>query len=512
MRKKTYLSIIFILVLIASILPGCTSYDALCEDLYLGESLFVDGDVTIDGTLSVGAPLPATYPLPDGSAYFDSVVRIHTSEYGMGIMNADYGDNAPLHVATGSFDLTGGAYESLFTSTTPIFTEEDMEAANWIVLLNGGGYTGAIGEIETFVDASNVVLHTAGWDFDLTDVAFAVRPHPIFATGYGGHIHFDVKQSGDMHINSDNYTNGSLFIINLDAAANDICSINSDVDANGNSSVRAICVDYNTGNMTVGSRASLIKIQVDETSANASDDTSQLDFLNFLTTDAEPIEKHAIRVGQGFDNALIVGGGVAKNPSYGYEVTPDVPTNRVTGVAPDGTAFLEASATNVAIFDADNDYILIGGVVTFETIMAVLALGSNRDIAEEYYYSTGAGTWSVLSQENTMNGWQQSGVISWTAPVDWAQTNVTLPAGAAITNGYYIKIIRTRNYVGALPIEDYFKIYATSSTTDFRIRGDGTMQPVHMSDASAPNDSIYYSTTQAKLCYKDSGGTVHTMY
>ena len=44
------------------------------------------------------------------------------------------------------------------------------------------------------------------------------------------------------------------------------------------------------------------------------------------------------------------------------------------------------------------------------------------------------------------------------------------------------------------------------------IRNDGTMKPVQLADASAPNDSVYYSTTQSKLVYKDSGGTVNNLY
>ena len=36
--------------------------------------------------------------------------------------------------------------------------------------------------------------------------------------------------------------------------------------------------------------------------------------------------------------------------------------------------------------------------------------------------------------------------------------------------------------------------------------------PGSSSDADAPNNSIYYSTTQNKLVYKDSSGTVHTLY
>lgn len=44
------------------------------------------------------------------------------------------------------------------------------------------------------------------------------------------------------------------------------------------------------------------------------------------------------------------------------------------------------------------------------------------------------------------------------------------------------------------------------------VRNDGTIKPVQLADASAPNDSIYYSTTQSKLVYKDSGGTVNNLY
>lgn len=38
------------------------------------------------------------------------------------------------------------------------------------------------------------------------------------------------------------------------------------------------------------------------------------------------------------------------------------------------------------------------------------------------------------------------------------------------------------------------------------------IQLPHLNDASAPNDSTYFSTTAGKLAYKDSGGTVHALY
>lgn len=45
-----------------------------------------------------------------------------------------------------------------------------------------------------------------------------------------------------------------------------------------------------------------------------------------------------------------------------------------------------------------------------------------------------------------------------------------------------------------------------------RIYASGAFQPVSLADASAPNNSVYYSTTQSKLVYKDSGGTVNNLY
>jgi len=38
------------------------------------------------------------------------------------------------------------------------------------------------------------------------------------------------------------------------------------------------------------------------------------------------------------------------------------------------------------------------------------------------------------------------------------------------------------------------------------------LQMATLADAAAPNNDLYYSSTQGKLVYKDSGGTVHDLY
>jgi len=51
-----------------------------------------------------------------------------------------------------------------------------------------------------------------------------------------------------------------------------------------------------------------------------------------------------------------------------------------------------------------------------------------------------------------------------------------------------------------------------SGTVLCSINASGTFQPVSLADASAPNNSIYYSTTASKLVYKSSNGTVNNLY
>jgi len=45
-----------------------------------------------------------------------------------------------------------------------------------------------------------------------------------------------------------------------------------------------------------------------------------------------------------------------------------------------------------------------------------------------------------------------------------------------------------------------------------RLDQNGFFHPVSSADASAPVNSVYYSTNQAKLVYKDSGGVVNDLY
>jgi len=505
--KKIVFSILLSVVLVITTLLGCVAGDPWQEDLHL-LNLFVHE-----------AGLAPQFATRDGTIWLSGDIR--SQGYGMftaccqglGLWVRGHNAIAPLHTGVGSFDYTGGIYENLFTATTNIFEAEDAELHNWIIVLDETtGYAQAA-EIELFLDAQNVILHTMNWTNDLTSVDFGVFSHPIFMIGAGGCVHIDTKGRGDFVVHSDKQT--ATYMVNLEnvCQSDDVRNTQIDTFAMGYEGVRALDTWYCTGDLQPNDYSSIVVISADETGAVSSDVTTHFNFLEFLTTDNQTLDKHAIHVGQGFDLALEVSGGLIEQPDYGYQVTlANVPTDRVTGVPPDGTAFLDTSASDVLIFGADGDYILIGSDATFEAIEVILTNIANKDILEEYYYSTGVGTWAVLHQINTVRGFRQSGIIAFEAPAGWAKSNVVVPAGAAINNAFYVKVVRTRNALGAPPVEGYFKTYTTSSTTDFLVRGDGTLRPVEMADAFAPNNSLYYSLTQNKLVYKDNGGVVHDLW
>jgi len=158
-----------------------------------------------------------------------------------------------------------------------------------------------------------------------------------------------------------------------------------------------------------------------------------------------------------------------------------------------------------------NDYILIGSDNTFEIVDVLVDTGSSKDCDLTFYYSKAGGNWTALSVVDTSHGLQSNGEWNFIAPVDWTKDDEAEVNGD-ITNAYYIKIERTyAPTIPTLPTESYFKTYS-SKAAGMSIRGDGTIAPASMSDASAPNDSLYYSTTASKLCYKDSGGVVNALY
>lgn len=59
---------------------------------------------------------------------------------------------------------------------------------------------------------------------------------------------------------------------------------------------------------------------------------------------------------------------------------------------------------------------------------------------------------------------------------------------------------------------DIFQVRNSSAAVLTSFDKLGAWKPASMTNANAPNGSVYYSTTASKLVYKDSGGTVNNLY
>ena len=437
-------------------------------------------------------------------------MRTIQAEYGPAIWTHIYGEDTPEHTnQTGVYDHTGGAQERLFTkSAGDDFASADV--GNWILLT--GANLGAVAEIKTYLSTTTVIVEGMDWDGDLASQTFQIFKHPGFISA--GAVHeFSVESDGEFEVFSYDFTGSKVAEVELDAAGDNIDALYVKAEANGNNIVTSAEFHYHSGALAAGEVGGGIFVTMDDTEATTADATTIMGAIALSTTDASDATKRGLVVLSGFDEALTIQGSPAIDPAFGYEVSGGgvTETDRVNGGAGDGNAFLVAG-NDLEIFDADDDYILIGSATEFENIQVILATESSKDIEPDFFYSKAGGGWTALAiQSDGTDGFKSSGNIIFADPGDWSKDDESMD-GTAITDAFYVAIQRTRAAVIAtLPTEDYFKTYA-SQNTGMVIDGGGFIQPRNAADGSAPNNSIYYSTDQSVLVYKDSGGSVNDLY
>jgi len=416
---------------------------------------------------------------------------------------------------TANYDYTGGTYESWLYDAAGEFEATDV--GKWIIVRTGS-YIGAMAEITNWIDADNVTLHTMGWDWDITAFGYYIIDSPNVVIGDSKHNEFNIGTNGHVDIHTDTWVGNDYssyaFEVEMDAGANGVDGSLFEADANGYNDVRCIVADYHSGNISSDYTGGGVKSRIITTDAVSATSTTEIDAYLAVVINGSSACTTAYKAQPGFSNALEVQGATAINPAFGYDVdnSTSTVTDRVTGAPQAGTAFLSTSSSNIPLFDAVNDYILIGSAATFEIIEVTLSTGSSKNIVPTFEYSTGDGTWATLPVlgDGTL-GFQRSGQISFNAPGAWAVSE-TAESASDISSAYYIRITRTKvPVIATLPIESHFHLYV-SRQTGMLIRGNGSIKPVHMADASALSDSLYYSTTGSKLTYKDPTGGVHALY
>ena len=120
-------------------------------------------------------------------------------------------------------------------------------------------------------------------------------------------------------------------------------------------------------------------------------------------------------------------------------------------------------AGNVSIFEADNEYLIVGDAARFKSITVTLGTVSSTDIAATFEYSTGVGTWASFTPTDFTSGFTASGQIAWTLG--------SIPSWAVGTGSeFLIRITRTENTITTTPILDEVQItdvgaWSASSTS-----------------------------------------------
>ncbi len=439
-------------------------------------------------------------------------INTTSASKGSGISTHNYGEGAPDHTnGVGSYDHTGGTYEQLFTKTSgDNFTQNDADTGAFIVMI-GGADNGAAAEIKTYIDGDNVTVFGFNWTDDLASQTFYIFKHPTFVTEDGNITEVSAGSTGKFEVIGYQFTGEYVQGIELKSASDDTNALLVKVEANGYNLNDAMHINYITGSSQPNDHLHCTHIVVDETEATSADATTEIELIRMDTTSSSDMKKTGLSIGGGFDTALNVAGSPAIDPTVGYTVLSSSVVDRVNSGGGGNDAFVNV-AVDQALFAAVNDYFLVGGtgeVIPFEVISIVLETNGSQNSTLEFYYSTVGDTWTQVFPSDGTNGLQNSGNISFADPGDWVTTD-TAESSADITEAYYIKIVRTKLGTYTQPIEDYIKTFV-SRDTGMLIRGDGTISPADLTDADAPNDSIYFSTTQQKLAYKRNS-TVYDLH
>jgi hypothetical protein len=171
----------------------------------------------------------------------------------------------------------------------------------------------------------------------------------------------------------------------------------------------------------------------------------------------------------------------------------------------DVAAMIDGSTSTVtAIFENDNEYIIIGAASAFQEIEFIMATtASGGGIAPTFGYSTaGSHQFTTFSPVDGTNGFRNTGVVAWDA------SDLTGHTTNDDTGTYDIKITRTRNILATTPVLGYAK---TAATIEYIWDKDGTLSVAtgtfsNNISMSASGDSYIYFNNLADYLLWDDGG------
>ncbi len=234
------------------------------------------------------------------------------------------------------------------------------------------------------------------------------------------------------------------------ATSADDHAVEIDVDAATFGDVKAIDIDYITDNIVDGQDEGIILINIDETLATG----GEVFGLEILTTDqvTGSTSIHGMKAGP-LVNPIHQDSGTFANPTTSTDNAVDESDMR------DGLL-----ANTTTIFEAQNEYIVIGAAAAFQDMELVFSTPGNKNIKPTFHYSTGGTGFTPFTPVDGTDGCKHTGVISWDA-------SDLVGHAANATGTFDIKMIRTRSNMTS-PVLGYAK---TAATTEYTWDKDGNV-------------------------------------
>jgi len=426
-----------------------------------------------------------------GLIYANEGLRSHSSEHGAYLAAADKGRKY--------FGLNGS-----YNPTTMIFCDYVSNnfdtTGGWITIDDEASeYVGAFADINSYINSSCVEVHNnPAWDDNLSGISWKVVGSLQYIAQKGGFFEYyvgDNEQSKfKIKIRNGTVDGGGVYIDDK-AGVRNHKALRVDQDMNGFSTIGQSIYMYSSEQL-VDKQLSMLEMVGDASNMNSSDGVFiDMNIIGQPLTNDGKID--GIHMPSGMNNLIKVGSADTVDSVY-YEAT-------------NITATITTPGSTIQIFSNDNDVLYIGNSLNFTTIGILLNSPSSTTISPLYYYCNSAGNWvSLTGVTTTTNGFQSSGVISFTNPIDRGVCNKELDGTpfTDVTDYSYIAIQRTRNNIVNPPILDLVTISGASKNM-FLAEDIMKLNPVNTAPQTCSTEilgAIYFDIDEDAMCVCTSTG------
>ena len=482
----------------------------LSQDLIVTENISVGTDspsASFSGTGDIYATsgIKAMEGLYSEAVAYGAGLEVSDNSLAVTYTNVIYGD-ATLTAATQIIADSHGSFDSTYVGQF------------FKVISSTPSFTGATGEIVAAPTSTTLVVSfgTAGGDtiVDATAMSFVVYPEPRCFIGDNGDVHYCIGEHEDASFkicaDISNNEHAVHFVSKAGVTGNRALDIEFDPDTYGGTSVIRTKIDA-TAFASAETVGTVLDVIVDNTGATAGD-VHGIDVALGDPSNAS-LEVEAVATHEGVDViGQYLGEPAALTAGFEYDASGTSYTDRTTA--------FNSAGTDVQIFDADNDAILLASAAKFDEINVVLAVTASHTILPTFHFIKDDGSWVEFTPSDDTSGFTGNGTVRFDSDTltDWGVRTINEVTGSGAADDYYwIKITRTRNNLVRQPTEDTIQVTALGTKMGWNKDGDVNINTMAVVDGiTAPTAIsgqaiIYVDTADGDLKVKFGNGFVATI-